>query len=325
MVLWMLKEVLVTQLCPTLCDPMSIHGILQARILEWVAISFTRGSSPPRDQTWVSHIEGRLFYQLSHQGSLNPKDIVHSIYISQWPSMGQETCYCWGHRSAQEKTTRFHRGRDPRALRLCCSGSAGLPGPFTPLPAQLTPSLKVEALGAFVVPAPSPHEYIEKISREGEHINKELKERFALESRKDSRERMFSGDPLPWAKSWIITSYSLHTRVTPGFLRAGVMIWMGYMGVWFPWTSAFPCVFSFFLFFLKPVFILQWRLCLFIDLFLALFICLPALGPHCGAWAFSSWGERRLLSSCGAWASHCGGLSRWGSRVLEHRFSSCGA
>ena len=45
-------KVLVTQLCPTLCDPMdyspsgsSIHGIFQARILEWVAISFSRGSS----------------------------------------------------------------------------------------------------------------------------------------------------------------------------------------------------------------------------------------------------------------------------------------
>ena len=38
-----------------------IHGILQARILEWVAISFSSGSSQPRDQTWVSHIAGRLF------------------------------------------------------------------------------------------------------------------------------------------------------------------------------------------------------------------------------------------------------------------------
>ena len=58
----------VTQLCLTLCDPVdcslpgsSIHGILQARILEWVAISFSRGSSRPRDQTWVSHIGGRCF------------------------------------------------------------------------------------------------------------------------------------------------------------------------------------------------------------------------------------------------------------------------
>ena len=39
----------------------SVHGISQARILEWVAISFSRGSSWPRDQTWVSHIAGRFF------------------------------------------------------------------------------------------------------------------------------------------------------------------------------------------------------------------------------------------------------------------------
>ena len=39
----------------------SIHGIFQARVLEWVAISFSRGSSQPRDRTWVSHIVGRRF------------------------------------------------------------------------------------------------------------------------------------------------------------------------------------------------------------------------------------------------------------------------
>ena len=39
----------------------SIHGMAQARTLEWVAISFSRGSSWPRDQTQVSHIAGRLF------------------------------------------------------------------------------------------------------------------------------------------------------------------------------------------------------------------------------------------------------------------------
>ena len=56
-------EVKVTQWCPTLCDPMdyTVHGILQARILEWVAFPFSRGSSQPRDQTQVSHIAGRFF------------------------------------------------------------------------------------------------------------------------------------------------------------------------------------------------------------------------------------------------------------------------
>ena len=72
-------KVLGTQSCQTLWDPMdcsppgsSIHGILQARILEWVAIPFSRGSFWPRDQTCVSRIAGRFFFfsnRLSHQGS----------------------------------------------------------------------------------------------------------------------------------------------------------------------------------------------------------------------------------------------------------------
>ena len=51
-------KVKVTQSCLTLCDPMdyTVHGILPARILEWVAFPFSRGSSQPRDQTQVSHI-----------------------------------------------------------------------------------------------------------------------------------------------------------------------------------------------------------------------------------------------------------------------------
>ena len=58
----------VTQLCLTLSDSMdcslpgsSVHGIFQARVLEWIAISFSRGSSRPRNRTWVSHIVGRRF------------------------------------------------------------------------------------------------------------------------------------------------------------------------------------------------------------------------------------------------------------------------
>ena len=53
----------VIQLCPTLCDPMDygVHGILQARTLEWVAFPFSRGSSQPRDRTQVSRIAGRFF------------------------------------------------------------------------------------------------------------------------------------------------------------------------------------------------------------------------------------------------------------------------
>ena len=61
-------KALITQSCLTLCDPMdysprgsSVHGIPQATILEWVAIPFSKGSSPPRDQTCLSHrFAGRL-------------------------------------------------------------------------------------------------------------------------------------------------------------------------------------------------------------------------------------------------------------------------
>ena len=60
--------VLVAQLCLTLRNPMdysppasSVHGILQARILEWVVIPFSRGPSQPQSRTQVSHIAGRFF------------------------------------------------------------------------------------------------------------------------------------------------------------------------------------------------------------------------------------------------------------------------
>ena len=60
--------VLVVQSCLTFCDSMDcsptgyfVHGILQAKILEWVAIPFSTGSSQPRGQIWVSCIAGRFF------------------------------------------------------------------------------------------------------------------------------------------------------------------------------------------------------------------------------------------------------------------------
>ena len=72
----------VTQSCPTLCDPIDCslpgslaHGIFQARVLECVAISFSKGSSWPRDQTQVSHVAGRHFTYLSHQRSWKREDI----------------------------------------------------------------------------------------------------------------------------------------------------------------------------------------------------------------------------------------------------------
>ena len=79
--------VLVSQSCSSLCDPMdynpedsSVHGILQARILEWVAIPFSKRSYRSRDQTWVFWIAGG-FYCLSHQGSPGTAQNQYSI---QW-------------------------------------------------------------------------------------------------------------------------------------------------------------------------------------------------------------------------------------------------
>ena len=67
----------VTKSCPPLCDPMdcsppgsSVHGILQARILEWVAIPSSRGSSRPRDQTHVSSVSCIGRHVLYHQGNM---------------------------------------------------------------------------------------------------------------------------------------------------------------------------------------------------------------------------------------------------------------
>ena len=62
------SEVKLLSRVRTLCDPMdcslpgsSVHGIFQARVLEWVAISFSRGPSQPKDRTWISCIADRCF------------------------------------------------------------------------------------------------------------------------------------------------------------------------------------------------------------------------------------------------------------------------
>ena len=61
--------------------PHIVHGILQARILEWVAFPFSRGFSQPRDRTQVSCIAGRFFAKLSHKGS--PRSGVGSLSFLQ--------------------------------------------------------------------------------------------------------------------------------------------------------------------------------------------------------------------------------------------------
>ena len=67
--IWFNEKVKVAQLCLTLCDSMdyTVHGILQARILEWEAFPFSRGSSQPWDQTQVSHIVGGSMKDVAFQ------------------------------------------------------------------------------------------------------------------------------------------------------------------------------------------------------------------------------------------------------------------
>ena len=84
--LW--KDCLVTQSCPILCNPMdcsppgsSVHGILQARILEWIVIPFSRGSSQPKDQTWVFCTAGG-FFTTELSGKPCALDFIRFLFLS---------------------------------------------------------------------------------------------------------------------------------------------------------------------------------------------------------------------------------------------------
>ena len=142
------------QLCPTLCDPMdcslpgsSLHGILQARVLEWVAVSFSKGSSRPRDQTWASRIVGRCFnlwatkeahYFLCMQVYSYLK-LQHLMYKNEIPllkvqvleKLGGDSISRWeekaGHLTqnhflitpSKDKTGKYHRNRWHSASVAC--------------------------------------------------------------------------------------------------------------------------------------------------------------------------------------------------------------
>ena len=85
------SEVKVAQWCLTLCDPWTciVHGILQARILEWVAFPFFRGPSQPRDWTQVSRIAGGFFTSWGTR---------EALWInSPWQKRSVSTCEKWWH------------------------------------------------------------------------------------------------------------------------------------------------------------------------------------------------------------------------------------
>ena len=73
----------VTQSCPTFCDPMdyTVHEIFQARILEWVAFPFSRGSSQSRNWTQVYPHCRRILYQLSHKGNPRVRGVDFESFV----------------------------------------------------------------------------------------------------------------------------------------------------------------------------------------------------------------------------------------------------
>ena len=92
----------VAQSCPTLCDPMgcslpgpSVHGIFQAIVLEWIAISFSRGSSQPRDRTRVSrNVDRRFTIWTTREVHFLPWE-PHEQGKQSLPSKGRKHYSCW--------------------------------------------------------------------------------------------------------------------------------------------------------------------------------------------------------------------------------------
>ena len=94
----MVTIMLVAQLCWTLCNPMdnspsgsSVRGILQVRILVWVAISFSRGSSQPTDRTWVFWTAGGVFtFWATREAQKLPNDTAAAI---PWTTLWATRCF----------------------------------------------------------------------------------------------------------------------------------------------------------------------------------------------------------------------------------------
>ena len=125
-------KVLVAQSCLTLWDPWtvaspgsSVHGILQARILEWTAISFSMGSSWPRDWTWVSCTAGRR-YHLSHHGSplmyKIPLNLSHGCTAAYFSRLGVGSSKQFSWRRQRHPTPVLLPGKSHgRRSRVGCS------------------------------------------------------------------------------------------------------------------------------------------------------------------------------------------------------------
>ena len=137
-------EVKAAEMCPTLCD--TVHGILQARILEWVSYTFSRGFSWPRNRTGVSCIARGFFtswatrearhisvwdiYQLTEEkkGVFNGTlDLLHTLSVisySLWLFLAFEFCM---HLLSKRKVLSTLRIQWPQGKKKTCIKSAQLP------------------------------------------------------------------------------------------------------------------------------------------------------------------------------------------------------
>ena len=122
------------QLCPTLCNPMDcsptgscIHGIFQARILEWVAIFSSRGSSQPRDQTWVSCIPGRFF-------TTTPREFPGQWGVHRFNARSRRIPHATGKLSPCATAT---EAREATSMRRSCAATRES-SPHTPKPEALS-------------------------------------------------------------------------------------------------------------------------------------------------------------------------------------------
>ena len=149
---WKVK-VLATQSCPTLHDPMdyslpgsSVHGILQARILEWVAIPFSKGLSQPRDQTLISCIVGRFLTIWA------TKKVHNSLmqWLKHWlKSTGGTSLVVKGLRNRLPmKGIDLHcmSGKTPHALSLCTTTTEACTPIACALQQQKPPEWEAHAL-----------------------------------------------------------------------------------------------------------------------------------------------------------------------------------
>ena len=119
----------VSQSCLTLCDSMdcslpssSVHGIFQAIVLEWIAISFSRGSSQPRDQTWVFCIVDR------HFDIWATREVLHYRGLECKSRKSRDT---WSNRQIWPWSTEWSKAKANRDLPRKGTGHRKLPPPTT--------------------------------------------------------------------------------------------------------------------------------------------------------------------------------------------------